>query len=102
MKISFERSGGFAGNYLSIDIELDQLPATDAEILRILIQDADLFHFSASQTGTSMADGFIYKLSVEDDGEHCTVRIGERALPENLQPLVNDLSSRARIQRHAA
>jgi len=47
-----------------------------------------------------MADGFIYTLSVEDDDEHCTVRVGERALPENLQPLVNDLSIRARTQRH--
>ena len=100
MKLSFERTGGFGGMALSIELELDLLPQPDAQILRSMIDQADLFNLPANLNENMHVDGFVYSLSLElDDGEHCSIQLNDRSIPEKLQPLVTDLSLRARLQR---
>jgi hypothetical protein len=101
MKISFERTGGFAGMRLAINLDVDSLPASDAAILRKLVADADFFNLAETPAGNAVPDGFQYALMVEGDGKQRTIQVAEMSIPDKLRPLLNDLSLRARSQRRA-
>ena len=98
MKISFERTGGFAGMRVAVTVELDSLPEPEAAALRKLITDSDFFNITEVHAGQAIPDGFQYALTIEGDGEHRTIRMTDAAIPDKLRPLLEDLSSRARRQ----
>ena len=99
MRIYFERTGGFAGMKLAVDLDLDNLPPDDAATLENLVDDADVFNLPEPVMGPGYPDGFQYTLTVERDSEQRTLQVSERALPEELQPLISELSARARSQK---
>ena len=92
MKISYRRTGGFAGMILSYDIDVDNLPPEEANELETLVTEADFFtlpaEISAETPGT---DQFQYTLTIETDQDQHTVECGDAAMPKNLQPLVNKI-----------
>ena len=98
MKISFERTGGFAGLMLAVRLELNSLPAEDAAALQKLVEDSDFFHLPEPDAQQGFPDGYRYTIMVEREAEQRTVEFSEGALPEQLRALVNDLSIRARSQ----
>jgi hypothetical protein len=99
MKINFERTGGFTNMRLAIDIDVDRLPEEDADSLEKLVDEADFFHLDISVPEYGIADGFQYNLSIERGEEHRSLQFDDGSLTENLRPLVNDLSLRARSRR---
>jgi hypothetical protein len=99
MKIYFERTGGFAGLRLSINLDLEFMPAGEAESLQKLIDEANLFTISEPENKPGMADSFQYKIIIEQNGKQRTLQFGDGTVPIGLQALVNDLSLRARSQR---
>ena len=99
MKISFERTGGFAGMRMAITVDADSLPNPDATALRKLVTDADFFNLAVPSAGKVIPDGFQYAITIEGDGKQRTIQITDAAIPDKLRPLLEDLSARARSQR---
>jgi hypothetical protein len=96
MKIDFERSGGFMGRTVSLSLDLDELPADQAETLRLLVDQSDFFNLPADSPVPSMPDSFSYTVTITDGARRHTVHTGDASAPESLRPLLNDLSARAR------
>jgi len=99
MNISFERTGGFAGMRVAATIDTDSLPPAEAAALQKLITAADFFNQSEDRPNRVVPDGFQYTITVKDGARQHTLHLGDGSIPDKLQPLVNDLSTRARSQR---
>jgi hypothetical protein len=92
MKISYRRTGGFAGMILSYDIDVDTLPPEEAQELETLVSKAEFFTLPAEiRAAGAGTDQFQYTLTIETDQAHHTVECGDAAMPENLWPLVNKI-----------
>jgi hypothetical protein len=99
MKISFERTGGFAGMRMAISIDIDSLPDPDVVALQKLVTDADFFNLAEPGAGKVIPDGFQYAITIEGDGKQRTIQVADGSVPDKLRPLLDDLSLRARSQR---
>ncbi|MEH2067629.1 MAG: protealysin inhibitor emfourin [Nostoc sp.] len=96
MRISFERTGGFAGISKKTTVDTAQLPANEANTLNRLVEAADLFRLPEQITSPNpQSDRFQYKLTVEDNGngKQHTVTVSEAALPGTLRPLIEWLQN---------
>ena len=98
-KIFFERSGGFMGRTVNFEVDLDDLPKDMANTWYDLLDEADFFDLPENLTGKNIPDGFTYHIKVEGKkGEH-SVRCGDTSVPDDLRPLLDELSKQARMQR---
>lgn len=100
MKIYFERSGGFVGQQVSAVVDTNQLPPEDALRLLNKVDDADFFCLPENPNegleGTMGVDRLCYKVTVEVAGVQHTVETSEESAPEELQPLLRELTTIAR------
>jgi hypothetical protein len=100
MIIYFERSGGFMGRSVSTTVDTNRIEPERALSLLEKIEDADFFDLpkspGASIEGFQGADDFCYKVTVEVAGVQHTVETSENNAPEELQPLLQELSRLAR------
>ncbi|MEH2463461.1 protealysin inhibitor emfourin [Nostoc sp.] len=94
MRISFERTGGFAGITKKTTVDTDTLPPNEANTLKSLVEAADFFRLPEQITSPNpQSDRFQYKLTVEDNGKQHTVTVSEAALPGTLRPLIEWLQN---------
>jgi len=98
-KILFERTGGFMGRKVSLSIDIDDLPKEQAELLEDLLDEADFFELPADLTQPTVPDAFTYNITVFDDDEQHSVRCSDSTAPDDLRPLLEELSRQARMQR---
>ena len=98
-KILFERTGGFMGRKVSVTIDLDDLPEEQAEALDELLDEADFFELPADLTKPAIPDAFTYNITVFSDDEQHSVRVSDATAPDDLRPLLEELSQQARMQR---
>ena len=99
MRISFERSGGFAGITMKRAVDEKDLAPDEVQKLHQLVEEADFFNLPGKITSRSPEpDRFQYELSLEKSGRQYTVRVSEEAMPEKLKPLVKWLIE---MVRHA-
>ncbi|BBD58418.1 hypothetical protein NIES2109_11930 [Nostoc sp. HK-01] len=97
MRITFERTGGFAGITKKTTLDTNTLPAKEAKELPLLVQAADLFHLPAQiPSPNPQSDRFQYRLTVEDNDKQHTVIVSEAALPGTLRPLIEWLNNAAK------
>jgi hypothetical protein len=100
MKIYFERSGGFTGRSFSTVVDTSQIPPEQALSLLEKVDDADFFDLpestSAGLEGALIPDQLSYKVTVEVAGVEHTVETSETNAPQQLQPLLRELSHYAR------
>ena len=97
MRMTFERTGGFAGISITKVVDTTTLPDNEAKQLRQLVDAAAFFHLPASITSnTPQPDRFEYQLTVEDNGKQHTVEVSEQAVPKTLKPLIEWLMAAAR------
>ncbi|NJM71385.1 MAG: hypothetical protein HC862_14800 [Scytonema sp. RU_4_4] len=95
MRISFERTGGFAGISRKKTIDTANIAANEADQLPQLVEAADFFNLPEKITAsTTQPDRFQYKLTVENEGREHTVTISEAAIPGTLRPLIEWLQKR--------
>lgn len=100
LRVQFERTGGFAGLRLTVDLNTDSLSAVEADELRHLVESARFFELPAQIVGSEKtADQFVYKVTVESEQRTHTITVGESAAPETLRPLIDWLSAAARKRR---
>ncbi|MDZ8187606.1 MAG: hypothetical protein RMX96_22490 [Nostoc sp. ChiSLP02] len=96
MRISLERTGGFAGITKRTTADTAELPANEADTLKRLVEAADFFRLPERITSPNpQSDRFQYKLTLEDNGRQHTVTVSEAALPGTLRPLIEWLQNTA-------
>ena len=98
-KIFFERTGGFMGRKVSLTIDLDDLPAEQVDLLDELLDEADFFELPSDLTKSVMPDAFTYNITVSSETRQHSVRVGDATIPDDLRPLLEELSRQARMQR---
>jgi hypothetical protein len=104
MRVQFQSDGGLAflpGLQKPISIDVDALPASDANRLRQLVRAASFFDLPAHM-GTpprGAADMRAYTITIEDGGRRHTVRVAEPITDATLQEFVDVLQAQARTLR---
>lgn len=98
-KIFFERTGGFMGRKVSASIDLDDLPDEQADLLDDLLDKADFFDLPADLTQPAVPDAFTYNITVSSEERQHSVRCSDATAPDDLRPLLEELSRQARMQR---
>ena len=96
MYIIFERTGGFMGRKVSLNLDLDDLPPDQAASFKKLVEESDFFHLAEIPAMTLKPDEFFYKITVDSGTTTRTIQAGETSISEALRPLVNELVSRSR------
>ncbi len=99
IRITFERSGGFMGRTTSLTLDLDDLPADQAETLRRLLDESNFLTLPEDSAARPMPDEFHYAVTVEMDTMKHTVRASDTSAPESLRPLLRELTQLARPRR---
>jgi len=99
MKISFERSGGFAGMMMTVSIDTAKLPPTDANQVKSLVEAADFFRLPEAIAAANQPDRFQYHLTVAEQQRKHSVTVSESCVPGTLRPLVEWLTEAARSRR---
>ncbi len=100
MRISIERSGGFAGITVRTTVDEKDVAPDEALKLRQLIEEADFFNLPGKIVSQSpQPDRFQYELRLEEKAGQHTVMVSEEVMPEKLKPLVNWLMEKARQTR---
>lgn len=100
MRITFQRSGGFMGQNLELNLDLDTLPGDQAGTLNHLIEEADFLSLEENPPAPNYArDAFHYLIVVETDDIRHAVRTTDASMPASLRPLITQLSELARTQR---
>jgi len=100
MKISYRRTGGFAGMVMTFNLNTENLSPEESKTLREMVATADFFTLPPKITSREPgADRFQYSIMVETEEQQHTVEVGEGGIPENLRPLLNELRFLARSTR---
>jgi len=99
MRVSVERSGGFAGINQTTRVSTDELPAEQGHEVASLVEAAGFFELPSviSSTGPG-GDRFQYKITVEGEQGAHTVQVDEAAVPPRLRPLLNWMKNSARTR----
>jgi hypothetical protein len=97
MRITFERTGGFAGVSVKTTIDTADLPSREATNLCQLVSSSDFFHLPQTMTPSQPApDRFLYKVIVEDSDREHTILVSEELISSSLRPLIERLTKAAR------
>jgi hypothetical protein len=89
MRVSVERSGGFANIRRTFAADAKKLAPPQAEEMRQLVEAADLIHFPEEPTPRpGRPDRFYYRITIEHEGGARTVTVAEDSAPAALQQLV--------------
>ncbi len=99
MRITFERSGGIMGLKSSIKLDLDELPLDQAGTLRLLLDESHFFTLPENPPTRPAPDGFQFTITVETEKLNHTVYTSDTTAPNELRPLLQELSQIARSQR---
>ena len=101
MYVEFERSGGFAGLCLQLQVDTTTLPKAEAAELLQMVQQSAFFTLpEQSVAESSGADRFNYKLTIEHEGQRHTVETMDSSAPATLTPLLERLTRMARSGRY--
>ena len=90
--INFHRSGGVIGNEIQYEVDLNELPADEAQHLTRMVMEADFFKIPEDLAGNTTTDEFKYTVSVEAGQTSHTVHVTDTTMPRDLLPLVKELT----------
>ncbi len=91
--ITFKRSGGFIGQGMRFQLDLNQLPINDARAIVRLIGQAEFFNLPENLIIKFNPDEYQYMITVDVGIMSHTVRTNDTTMPASLRPLVDELSS---------
>ena len=102
MRISFERTGGFANVPLRAEIDTTQMPANRAQELERLVEKARPFDQPAQPQSMPVPDDLHYELKVEDGSRSHSFRTSDSAASDDLKMLFDFLGEEAlkRLRQH--
>lgn len=98
-RITFERTGGFAGMHNVANINPNDLPEEQAQTLSELLDELDFEELpEQAMNNPALPDQFTYRITVETkEGQHSVVT-GDASAPEEMQELIQMLNRIARKQ----
>ena len=97
LRVSFERSGGFAGITIKTAVEEEDLSPDEAQKLQGMVEEVDFLNLPEKIISpSSQPDRFQYELRLEESGRQHKVTVSEEAMPEKLKPLIKWLMEKAR------
>ncbi len=91
-RILFERSGGFMGRKVSLEIDMDDLPEDEAGTLRELLDEVDFFDLPDDLRRAPAPDEFTYSITVAVEERQHSVRVSDTSMPDDLRPLLKELN----------
>jgi hypothetical protein len=101
-RVTFTRSGGFAGTTLSAALDTATMSPDQARELDAKVAAADFFKLPPVIRGErDVPDSFQYEVTVETGDRRHTVRTGDRWAPERLRELLSYLVDAARAARRS-
>jgi hypothetical protein len=99
MKITVERSGGFAGMLMRSQVDSSQLSPQDSQELQGLIDAVHFFDLPPQvKIKGAGADRFQFTITVEDGGKRNSVTGSETDLPEGVTALIHRVTMISRNQ----
>lgn len=96
MRILFERTGGFMGRRVSLNLDLDELPPDQALTLKRLVDESDFFNLTELPPKKAVPDGFTYSLTIINGESERTLKLDDSNIPPPLRPLFENLIARTR------
>ncbi len=99
MRIHFERTGGFMGRKVSLDLDTSNLPADEVETLRQALDETNFFSLPENLATQPKPDEFHYLVTVETENIIHSVRASDTSAPPALHALIQFLSQQARTRR---
>jgi hypothetical protein len=99
MIIQYERSGGFAGMRVKVNVDTNSLPPETTQSFYQALASARFFELPDKLAATTLgADQFTHHLTIDDENRHHAVEMTDSAVPDSLQPVLRKLLLMARKQ----
>jgi hypothetical protein len=100
-KISFKRSGGFVGQAMRFELNLNDLPISAVRTITRLVEEAQFFDLPENLIKTFKPDEYQYTITVDAGITNHTVRTNDSTMPSSLRPLIKELSLLSSVQQEA-
>lgn len=100
-KISFKRSGGFIGNGMRFEVNLNDLPISAVRHITRLVEEAQFFDLPENMIKTFKPDEYQYTITVDAGITNHTVRTNDSTMPSSLRPLIKELSLLSTVRQEA-
>lgn len=91
-KITFKRSGGFIGNGMRFEVNLNDLPISAVRHITRLVEEAQFFDLPENLIKTFKPDEYQYTITVDAGITNHTVRTNDSTMPSSLRPLIKELA----------
>jgi len=99
MRIHFERTGGFMGRKLTIDLDSADLPEEEQESLRKILEEANFFDLPADLATQRVPDEYQYDITITTETITHSVRASDTASPPSLRALIQYMDLQSRKKR---
>lgn len=94
--INFKRTGGVMGRELTMDFDLNSMPASEAQRLHNLLNESKFFEIPVVNNLQAGPDEYEYVITVIAGNSIHTVHVSDSSMPPSVRPLVDDLTELAK------
>ena len=98
-KITFKRSGGFIGNGMKFELNLNDMPISAVRNITRLVEEAQFFDLPENLIKTFKPDEYQYTITVDAGITNHTVRTNDSTMPSSLRPLIRELSMMSTVRQ---
>ena len=90
--INFKRTGGMIGRELTMDFDLNNMPADESRRLHNMINESKFFELPDVNDLRAAPDEYEYVITIIAGNSIHTVHASDSNMPPSLRPLVEDLT----------
>ena len=94
--INFKRTGGAMGRDLTMDFDLNNMPASESLRLQTMLAESKFFEVPVVNDLRAGPDEYEYVITVVAGNSIHTVHVSDTSMPPSLRPLVEDLTEIAK------
>jgi len=94
--INFKRTGGKIGKELTMDFDLNNMPASEAQRLHNMLNESKFFEVPVVNDLRASPDEYEYVITVVAGNSIHTVHVSDTSMPQSLRRLVEDLTEIAK------
>jgi hypothetical protein len=91
-KIMFKRTGGYIGQGMIFELNLNSMPISAVRNITRLVEEAQFFDLPENLIKNFKPDEYQYTITVDAGITNHTVRTNDSTMPSSLRPLVKELS----------
>jgi hypothetical protein len=94
--INFKRTGGSMGKELTMDFDLNNMPASEAQRLHNMLNESKFFEIPVVEDLRASPDEYEYVITVVAGNSIHTIHLSDTSMPQSVRPLVEDLTEIAK------